>query len=149
MICDPVVRVTHGDPVAVSFIEGHVRCEHCPAEDVISGASVVLHQQDGDREQVRAVRTDSRGYFRIGQIPEGRYRLAITARESSTSEVRVIVSPGSDQAPIDVRLERRDLVRRRRMPGWNPRTLPRTRRRRALEGSRAWSRSACPPQTGK
>jgi TonB family protein len=86
------------------MIEGSVRCA-CPDNPVIAGAEVVLWKLPRDGERVREVRTDARGYFRIGGVAAGTYLLDIAADDHSRREVQVTVSQGASSRSIDALLE--------------------------------------------
>jgi hypothetical protein len=104
--CEDIAMMTMlGRPMAVPRIEGIVRCD-CAGVDTLAGAEVSLYR-DGQSEPLREVRTDRRGYFRIGGVPTGRYVVQVSANRHSGREIPVTISPNARAQLMQVRLERR------------------------------------------
>lgn len=99
--CDPTTTINIGSPITVRAIEGYVRCD-CRGRAPIEGSTIGITAPSFERR----VRSDDRGYFRLGGVPPGTYTARIDADGHYGREFQLTVSPSARPASMDVRLRK-------------------------------------------
>ena len=95
------------DPLKVKHIQGYVVAAWKGGEDPVPNAEVELQGFHDDEWQSKfKVATDERGFFRIENVPSGKYTMLVKANhfKSFGVEVRLRASKSSPEKEIIVRL---------------------------------------------
>src|SRR2546423_13802685 len=83
LLCSSPARadICIGETLKVSHVSGHVVALWRGGEDPIPNASIQLSQLINDESQVKFTTTsDERGYFRIDNVPSGKYEILVTSQ---------------------------------------------------------------------
>jgi hypothetical protein len=83
LLCSSPARadICIGETLKVSHVSGHVVALWRGGEDPIPNASIQLSQLINDESQIKFTTTsDERGYFRIDNVPSGKYEILVTSQ---------------------------------------------------------------------
>jgi protocatechuate 3,4-dioxygenase beta subunit len=97
--------------IATGRLAGYVR--DASGAEVLEGAEISLESLDGGGSRTFGGRTQSdvEGYFNIGQVTEGRWKITVNKAGFAPGAQEVEVSPGTDRRDLEFALEPTERLR--------------------------------------